>query len=468
MHSAEPEPRGRALGQAAAAAMRSRPLLEPSVAEIIREMGSAPDAWDAADRRVAAWSYGKDLARAWLRLARTGGTHHACGLLRGLDPCTARRIGCVLAYLQGVAEECPQARGAQLVDIWETGFASEAALTGGASDRMSPEETSSVDRAPAEEPGAAEARDSDRWGRRGVEACGRCRRTGGCDCPPPESGEDALGLQPRRSAVAEDDGRPASGWREEGGDVAAGGRQSYATHATSYAESGTQESAERRREAEGEAEEALVSRVYALALHQARRHPRWQKRAPAEKTYRSPRHNRIEVGLLPFHKHPMQSDVRPRDWCQAPGCRKQQGTFFACQLSGCGFSVCNACWKRHTLVKYVDRPEGEQDSALTRVQYIALQVWEAVHKGNRTMFNEHVRDIATFWRACDQDGSGEVDKQEFVEGLRRLDVAAPDYVISDFVGLFDVNGDGKLDIAEMSRAFEESFAAVRAQVKIKT
>jgi len=86
---------------------------------------------------------------------------------------------------------------------------------------------------------------------------------------------------------------------------------------------------------------------------------------------------------------------------------------------------------------------------------------------NRTLYGKPVTDPVSFFKALDQDGTGQIHASEITAGLKRLDVPVTDGDIQALVEMIDRDASGEMDIKEMVSWLEYQLvgASVAQQIR---
>jgi len=86
---------------------------------------------------------------------------------------------------------------------------------------------------------------------------------------------------------------------------------------------------------------------------------------------------------------------------------------------------------------------------------------------NRTLYGKAVKDPVSFFKALDQDGTGQIHASEITAGLKRLDVPVTDGDIQALVEMIDRDGSGEMDIKEMVSWLEYQLVAASVAQQIR-
>ena len=87
------------------------------------------------------------------------------------------------------------------------------------------------------------------------------------------------------------------------------------------------------------------------------------------------------------------------------------------------------------------------------------QIMDAI-KHERRLFNKSLKDLKSTFAAMDSNKDGELDAQEFQMGLKQLDVGLSSLQVEEMMSAFDLDGNGRLDLAEFIDAVHAYQASV--------
>ena len=71
----------------------------------------------------------------------------------------------------------------------------------------------------------------------------------------------------------------------------------------------------------------------------------------------------------------------------------------------------------------------------------------------QTLFGTTINDAKSFFNALDHDRTGALDREELKQGLRRLGIAVPTYLLDALLVKMDANQNGLIELKEVARAF---------------
>ena len=80
------------------------------------------------------------------------------------------------------------------------------------------------------------------------------------------------------------------------------------------------------------------------------------------------------------------------------------------------------------------------------------QITEQMHT-EQTLFGTTINDAKSFFNALDHDRTGALDREELKQGLRRLGIAVPTYLLDALLVKMDANQNGLIELKEVARAF---------------
>ena len=87
-----------------------------------------------------------------------------------------------------------------------------------------------------------------------------------------------------------------------------------------------------------------------------------------------------------------------------------------------------------------------------RLADVVAQITVQMHT-EQTLFGSNIHDARSFFNALDHDRTGALDRDELKQGLKRLGIAVPSYLLDALVSKLDANQNGLIELKEVLRAF---------------
>ena len=86
-----------------------------------------------------------------------------------------------------------------------------------------------------------------------------------------------------------------------------------------------------------------------------------------------------------------------------------------------------------------------------RLEKVQIRIGQQILKTiapNRQAFGQSIKSIESIFIAMDEDGNGRLERHEFREGLKRLDLGINSTQFVELLKGFDADGSGDIDYAE--------------------
>ena len=87
-----------------------------------------------------------------------------------------------------------------------------------------------------------------------------------------------------------------------------------------------------------------------------------------------------------------------------------------------------------------------------RIADVVAQITVQMHT-EQTLFGQTIQDARSFFNALDHDRTGALDRGELKQGLKRLGIAMPSYLLDALLGKMDTNQNGLIEMKEVQRTF---------------
>jgi len=93
-----------------------------------------------------------------------------------------------------------------------------------------------------------------------------------------------------------------------------------------------------------------------------------------------------------------------------------------------------------------------EDEIQAQIADVVAQITVQMHT-EQTLFGQTIQDARSFFNALDHDRTGALDRGELKQGLKRLGIAMPSYLLDALLGKMDTNQNGLIEMKEVQRTF---------------
>ena len=94
----------------------------------------------------------------------------------------------------------------------------------------------------------------------------------------------------------------------------------------------------------------------------------------------------------------------------------------------------------------------ENRTCSLRIADVVAQITVQMHT-EQTLFGQTIQDAKSFFNALDHDRTGALDRGELKQGLKRLGIAMPSYLLDALLVKMDTNQNGLIEMKEVQRTF---------------
>ncbi|CAE7890626.1 unnamed protein product [Symbiodinium sp. KB8] len=93
-----------------------------------------------------------------------------------------------------------------------------------------------------------------------------------------------------------------------------------------------------------------------------------------------------------------------------------------------------------------------EDEIQAQIADVVAQITVQMHT-EQTLFGQTIQDAKSFFNALDHDRTGALDRGELKQGLKRLGIAMPSYLLDALLVKMDTNQNGLIEMKEVQRTF---------------